>query len=401
MISPPQGLGSSAVTLRSSGVVLAVVVLVALNLRIALSSLPAVASEIQSETGWSSAVIGALTTMPVLAMGLFALVVPRLAGRLGRRTTVGVALVMMVIGLGIRSLGAIAISLFISALFAGIAIAILGGLVPGIVREQLSNSMGTATALWTAAMMGGAALGAAFTVPLAQLLGGWNWALAFWSIPAAVALIAWIGVERGKPGHDRPEHPVRIKDLPWRNPTAWSLTAFLTLNSVVFYSSLAWIAPSYQDRGYSPGTAGVYFGIFTAGQVVGALVLPRWAHRTIYRRTLFIGTLFGCAGALMLIALAPTFAPPVVLAVFSFNLSGGFAMALGLLSEYASDAPSSARLTAMGFAVTYSIAALGPFAAGSIFDAISSWSLVFLLLAAVTLIQIATIPLLKRHVYVH
>ena len=399
MSSPP--LRPHPSSLRPTAAILAVVVLVALNLRLALSSLPAVATEIQTETGWSSAVIGALTTVPVLTMGLFALLVPRMAGYFGRRTTVAIALIMMMIGLGMRALGAIALTLFVSALFAGIAIAIIGGLLPGIVREQLAHSMGTATALWAASMMGGAALGAALTVPLAQLLGGWNWALAFWSIPAAIALIAWTGIEHGQPSQDRAEVPVRIKDLPWKDPTAWSLTAFLTLNSVVFISGLAWIAPSYQERGYSLETAGLYFGIFTAGQVVGALVLPRWSHRTRYRRSLFVATLLGCAGALVLIAFVPHVAPPIVLAVFSFNLSGGFAMGLGLLSEYASDAASSARLTAMGFAVTYSVAAFGPFAAGAIMDTVNSWSLVFSLLAIVTLMQLATIPLLKRNLFVH
>jgi CP family cyanate transporter-like MFS transporter len=397
--SPPLRPHSSA--LRPTTAILAVVVLVALNLRIALSSLPAVATEIQAETGWSAAVIGALTTVPVLTMGLFALVVPRMTSHLGRRAVVRIALILMIIGLGMRALGAITLTLFVSALLAGTAIAILGGLVPGIVREQLSHSMGTATALWTASMMGGAAIGAALTVPLAQLLGGWNLALAFWAIPAAIALIAWTGIERGHPSQDRPEVPVRMKDLPWKDPTAWSLTAFLTLNSVVFISALAWIAPSYQERGYSLETAGFFFGIFTVGQVVGALVLPRWSHRTRYRRSLFVATLFGCAGALVLIAFVPHFAPPIVLAIFSFNLSGGFAMGLGLLSEYASDAAGSARLTAMGFAVTYSVAALGPFAAGAIMDTVGSWSLVFSLLAVLTLVQAATIPLLKRHSYVH
>ena len=78
--------------MRSSAAVLSVVVLVALNLRLALSSLPAVATEIKAETGWNDAVIGALTTVPVLCMGLFALVVPRLAAVIGRRSAVALAL---------------------------------------------------------------------------------------------------------------------------------------------------------------------------------------------------------------------------------------------------------------------------------------------------------------------
>lgn len=383
---------------RSTAAILSVVVLVALNLRLALSSLPAVATAIQAETGWNDAQIGALTTVPVLTMGLFALGVPALAERIGRRGAVAAALATMVVAMVLRGLGAITVTLFVSSLLAGLAIAILGGLVPGIVREQLSGSMGTATALWTTAMMGGAALGAAATLPLAEWLGGWNRALAVWALPAVFGLIAWFTLERGAPSHDRPASLVRVHDLPWRNPTAWALTGFMTLNSIVFYSALAWIAPSYQERGYTAETAGLFFGIFTAGQVVGSLLLPRWSHRSTYRRSLFSATLVLCAGALAAIAFAPTFAPPLVLAFFAFSLSGGFAMALGLLSEYARDAAGSARLTAMAFSVTYTVAAFGPFIAGAIMDTIDSWSLVFALLGGVTLAQLMAVPLLKRNV---
>ena len=47
-------------------------VLVALNLRPALASLAPLLSRVQADTGLSAAAIGALTTMPVLCLGLFA-----------------------------------------------------------------------------------------------------------------------------------------------------------------------------------------------------------------------------------------------------------------------------------------------------------------------------------------
>jgi len=393
--SPP-GTSGTDVPVRSTAAILSVVVLVAINLRLALSSLPAVATTIQAETGWNDAFIGALTTVPVLAMGVFALGVPALAERIGRRSAVSLALATMAIALLLRLVGAVAITLFVSALLAGLAIAIIGGLVPGIVREQLSGSMGTATGLWTAALMGGAALGAATTLPLAELFGRWNIALAFWALPAIIGLIAWSALEKGGASHDRPPTLVHIRDLPWRSPVAWSLTAFMAVNSIVFYSALAWIAPSYEERGYSAQTAGFFFGVFTATQVVAALILPRWSHRTRYRRSLFSATVIGCVVSLLLIAFLPTFAPAFVLAAFAFCLSGGFAMSLGLLSDYASDAASSARLTAMAFSVTYTIAATGPFIAGVLMDTFDSWSLVFAILAGITVFQLATLPLLKQ-----
>ena len=386
--------------LRSTAVILTVVVLVAVNLRLALSSLPAVATLIQAETGWNDAVIGALTTVPVLGMGVFALVVPRLAQRIGRSHAVSLGLAAMAFGLGLRLFGAVAATLFLSALFAGLSIAIVGGLVPGIVREQLANSMGKATSLWTSAMMGGAALGAALTLPLADILGGWNRALALWALPAVIALVAWTLMERGHPAHDRPATAVRLADLPWRNSTAWALTAFMTLNSVGFYSMLAWTAPSYAERGYTPETAGLFFGVFTATGIIAGLTLPALSHRTRYRRALFSVTVVGCSAALLSIAFLPTFVPPIVLAVLSLTMSGGFAMSLGLLSEYASDAAGSARLTAMAFTITYGAAAFSPFVMGAIMDAIDSWTVIFVLLAAITLTQLVTVPYLRRNVSV-
>ena len=381
---------------RSTAAILAVVVLVAVNLRLALSSLPAVATLIQDETGWNDAFIGALTTVPVLGMGVFALGVPRLAGRIGRRSAVSLALVAMAAGLTLRLAGAVAVTLLLSAMLAGLSIAILGGLVPGIVRERLSHSMGLATSLWTAAMMGGAALGAALTLPLSDLTGGWNRALAFWALPAVAALAAWLWLEREEPAQVATVTIVRLRDLPWRDSTAWALTAFMSVNSVVFYSMLAWTAPSYAERGYTPETAGLFFGIFTGSGIIAALTLPAWSHRTQRRRTLFATTVVGCSASLVAIALVPTFAPLLILVALSFTLSGGFAMSLGLLSEYAADAAGSARLTAMAFTITYTSAAFSPFVIGAIMDAVDSWTLVFSLLAGVTLLQLPAVFFLHR-----
>ena len=387
--------GAAPVT-RSAAAILAVVVLIAVNLRFALSSLPAVATLIQDETGWSDAFIGALTTVPVLGMGVFALGVPRLAGRIGQRRAVSLALAVMAAGLTLRLAGAVAITLLLSAMLAGLSIAILGGLVPGIVRERLSHSMGLATSVWTAAMFGGAALAAALTLPLSDLMGGWNRALAFWALPAVAALAAWLWLEREQPGRVTTVTIVRLRDLPWRDSTAWALTAFMGVNSVVFYSLLAWTAPSYTERGYTPETAGLFFGIFTGSGIIAALTLPAWSHRTQRRRTLFTATVVGCSASLVAIALVPTFAPPSILVALAFTLSGGFAMSLGLLSEYAADAAGSARLTAMAFTITHTLSAFSPFVMGAIMDAVNSWTLVFSLLAIIALLQMPAVFFLRR-----
>jgi MFS transporter, CP family, cyanate transporter len=390
----------TAVTrLRPRWLVLTTLSLVALNLRIALSSVPAVTADIQEATGWSSAAIGALTTIPVVCMGAFALAVPRIAGRIGRRSTVALALLLLTIALSMRLAATVPGVLPVSVFLAGVGIALAAGLVPKVVREQLPHNVGAATGLWTAAMMTGAALGGALTVPIAEATGSWTLALAIWAIPAAVALAVWWVVERdGEPHLRDPAGAVRVRELPWRDGRAWSLTLYLTLNSIVFYTALAWLAPSYVDRGWSQADAGFLFGVFTASQIVAALVMPWLAERTPGRRLLYAACLATVLVAILAVGWVPSTVTVLVVAVFGAALGAGFAMGLALLSEYAADGNASTRLTAMAFSVTYLAASLGPLAAGALLDALDSWGAVYAMLALACVVQFATIPALRRGV---
>jgi len=389
---------------RPRWLVLVTLALVTLNLRTALSSIPAVESDIEAATGWSATVIGALTMLPVLCMGIFALIVPRLARRIGRRQTVAVALALITVALAMRLGGEIPGVLHASSLVAGIGIALAAGLVPAVVREQLPTQVGVATGLWTAAMMTGAALGGALTVPLASALGSWQAALAAWALPAALALVVWWLVEEadGRRDADRSSTlarpPVRVRDLPWRSRPSWSLTLYLLLNSVVFYTALAWLAPMHVDNGSSAEGAGFLLGAFTVAQIAGALLLPPLAERFRGRRVVFAVVVSVTGVTLLAIAFAPTTAPVLAASVFGLTLGGGFAMGLALLSEWGTDPSASARLTAMAYSVTYAVAAFGPLLAGVILDATGSWAWVFGLLVVVCALQLATVVPLRRGV---
>jgi CP family cyanate transporter-like MFS transporter len=287
--------------------------------------------------------------------------------------------------------------LHISVILGGIGIALAAGLVPGIVREQMPGAIGAASGMWTASMFAGAALAAGLSVPIALWTGSWQEALAVWAIPAAAAWVLWTIVER--PYAERGSGGgggLRLRSLPWRSGPAWALTAYMAVNSIVFYSTVAWTATSYEERGWSPEASGLLFAISAAGQVLAALTLPWIAHRFRGLRTLLAITTAVTIVTLVLIGVAPAFVPALVLVVFGFVHSGGFAVSLSLLSSYAADASASARLTAMAYSVTYVIAATGPIVTGAIVQWSGSWALVFGVLAAVTAIQFPAIAVLRR-----
>ncbi len=387
---------TSPATHRRSGVVLLALVLVAANLRMALTSVPPVVLDIQRSTGWGDVELGLLTTLPVIAMGAFALVVPSLAARIGRSRAVWGALGILTVALAMRLAGTVPGVMHVSVIAAGIGIALASGLVPGIVREQLPASIGKATGAWTAAMFLGAGAAAAFTVPLAQLTGSWQAALAVWAIPAALALVAWTVIERPRASPAEKVARVRLGDLPWRNRAAWSLTAYMAINSLVYYAALAWVAASLDERGFSEEAAGWLFGLLTVSQVAAALTLPAWSQRMRSRRLLIATTSVITAASLVVLGVAPTFLPVIVMFLIGASNSGGFSISLSLLSEFSPDAASAARLTAMAFTVTYLVAATGPVAAGALLEAADSWTVVFCALALVALAQLIPIAGLRR-----
>ena len=247
-------------------------------------------------------------------------------------------------------------------------------------------------------MFTGAALAAALTVPIALATGSWQWGLAVWAIPALVALALWTVIETPyrRRDDDRAGGAISLRALPWRQPLAWALTAYLAINSVVFYTALAWIAPSLDERGWTSEEGGLLFGLFTASQIAAALFVPWLAQRLPGRRIVWAATVVVTALCLVSLAYTPGVLTALVLFLLGFSNAGGFTIGLSMLSEFSVDAPSAARLTAMAFAITYLLAAIGPTLAGALLDAAGSWTLVYVVLAVVALLQLPVIAPLRK-----
>jgi len=370
--------------------------LVAFNLRMALTAIPPLTLDIKAATGWNDTTIGLLTTLPVIVMGVAALLVPAIAQRIGRPQTVWIALAVLVIASAGRIAADVPGVLFVTAFLGGLGIALASGLVPAIVRAELPRSTGFATGLWTASMFTGAALAAALTVPIAIATDSWQWGLAVWALPAVVALALWTIIESPsrRRDTDRAGGAIALRALPWRDPMAWALTAYLAINSLVFYTALAWIAPSLDERGWTTEEGGLLLGLFTASQIAAALLMPGLTQRLPGRRIVWTITVIVTSGCLMSLAYTPATLTALVIFLFGFANAGGFTMGLAMLSEFAADAAASARLTAMAFAVTYLLAAIGPALAGALLDTVGSWTLLYVALAVIALAQLpALLPL--------
>jgi len=371
-------------------------VAVAANLRAAIASVPPLASTIAADLDLSNAWIGALTTLPVLCMGLLAPAAQRLGTRLGAATSVQIAMLAVFAGVLMRWWGDQLWALYVGTLVAGFGIAVSGTLLPRLVKAVFPpHRTGAVTGLYMLAMMGGAAASSALSVPLAARFGSWQGSLASWSILAALGALAWAPVTL-RISRYKAANPVAMSDpishrLPWRHPTAWLIAAYLAVQSWQFYSSLAWIAPSYVARGWDPTTAGYLLSAFGGAQLISGLLGPVLTDRVHDHRTLLVpAAVLGLLGSLGLLV-APDTAAAAWVTVFVLGLGQGaaFSLALVLLVDYAQTPAGSGRLAAMTFFVSYTIASFGPTVMGAARDLTGSFQVVWLLLALLTLIQIA------------
>ena len=282
-------------------------------------------------------------------------------------------------------------SLYAGTFVAGAGIALAGTLLPGLVKSVFpARRSGLGTGLTMAAMMGLTAVASATSVPLADALGGWSRSLLVWVPLAVLAAVAWMPVARAARRHPgREEAPEDVSHaLPWASATAWLVAAYLTVQSWQFYSALAWLAPTYESHGWTAREAGLLMAAFTGAQLVSGLAAPTLLDRVPDPRVLLVlAGLLGGGGELG-VWLAPDTAPWLWAALLGAGQGAAFALGLALLVRYAATPRDSARLTAMAFLVSYTVAAFGPATTGVVEDVTGSFSLIWALLALVMVPQV-------------
>jgi len=388
-VAPPRVPG---LTRFQSIVMLAGLVLVGLNLRPALSGVAPLLREIRGQLDLSTAFSGLLTTAPVLCLGVFGPLAPRLARRFGIETTVFAVMILLAFGTALRSLGGAPL-LFLGAIVAGASIGIIGVLLPGLVKRDFPNHMGLATGAYTMALCFGAAAAAGLTAPAEQWLAGlgvpgdWRPALAIWAVPALIATLVWspqlARARRASAARLRP--PVRGL---WRQPLAWQVTLFMGLQSSMSYCVFGWLAPILQDRGLSVVQSGFVVSVSALLQAGSAMVAPMLTNKGPDQRWLVCLTVGLVIVGLMGVVAAPLSTLWFWTVILGLGQGSIFAVALMLIVLRSPTPEAAAALSGMAQSVGYTLAAMGPLLVGVIKDRTGSWDAVqilFLCLAALCL----------------
>ncbi|MFJ4976796.1 MFS transporter [Streptomyces coeruleorubidus] len=175
------------------------IVLSALNLRPAITSLGALLEEVRDGLGMSGSVAGLLTSVPPLCFAVFGVMAPRLARRFGAGAVVCAGMAAIATGLAIRPYAGGTAGFLAASALALMGIAVSNVLMPVIVKHWFPDRVGSMTGLYSMALALGTALAAAVTVPLTDALGGsWQSGLGLWAGLALAAVLPWLPFVRGR-----------------------------------------------------------------------------------------------------------------------------------------------------------------------------------------------------------
>ena len=357
-------------------------ILIGLNLRPALAAIGPLLQSIQPELALSYSMASLLTTLPVLAMGLFAFVGFRIARPFGLERAVSAAMILLAAATAARFYSPNATFLIATALLVGIAIALIQTLMPTIIKQRFGLRAPFVMGLYVTAIMGGATL-AATGAPLLEASFSWRAGLGHWVWLALLALVAWWVWGKKPQVHTGAEQ--LHENLPnqqfWKKSRAWQLAVFFALGTSCYVAVLAWLAPYAQEFGYSPKQAGLLLGFLTLCEVIAGLFFPWWASRRQDKRLIIAVLCVMQVVGFTALALIPQTALILWVAIIGLGIGGVFPIGLIITMDHIDNPMQAGRLTAFVQGVGYVIAATAPFVAGAMRDALQSFTAAWLLLA--------------------
>ncbi|QGM30531.1 MFS transporter [Bacillus sp. N3536] len=352
------------------------IIFISSTLRAPLTAVGPIISYIREGLDISNVLAGFITTIPLLAFAIISPFAPRVARRLGMEMTLFLAILLLAVGIAIRSIGTPFFLLFGTALV-GVAIAFANVLIPSFIKLKFPLQIGLLTGIFTVSMNLSAGIGAGISYPIAEGTSfGWQGALGFWSILAIVACLVWIPQIKKKQqlvteGPDT--NPVKAKSI-LKSPLTWSITLCMGFQSLIFYTTAAWIPEILQTQGMEAEKSGWMLSIMQFSQLPMTFLIPILAGRMKDQRILvavyticyligFTGLLYGS------LSLA-------ILWMVFLGLGGGasFGLVMMFFSLRSRTPMEAADLSGVAQSIGYLLAAIGPVFFGFVHDTTGSWN---------------------------
>ena len=388
--------GTSTAPWRGRLVVLAGVVLVSLNLRLAVAAVSPILDLVRQDVPLSTADAGLLGAAPALAFAVFGSLAPFAGRRWGLEPALAAAMVASAAGEVAR---AVATTPAVFLVFTLVALAGMGMgnvLVPPLVKRYFPDRIGVVTAAYAVGMAVSAALPPLVAVPAARALG-WRSAIGAWAAVGLLAAVPWVVVvvrsaaarRRLRPVLDHVAAGRHLRGHVWRSPLAWAMAITFAMNTANVYVVFAWLPEILGDAGVGEAAAGRWLALFGLLGFVSALVVPPVTVRAANPWWLMV--VFTSLYVVAYTGLLVSPAEPLWLWVVLLGIApGSFPLVLTLVGLRSRTADGAAALSGFVQGLGYALAAVVPVIAGVLREVTGGWTATIgMLLAAVGVLAVA------------
>lgn len=372
---------------------LVAIMVIGFNLRPAITSVGPLLGTIRDQIGLENWSAGTITSLPLIAFAVVSPLAPKFGRRLGNEGAVFLGLILLFIGIGIRSIPYTS-TLFIGTAIIGVGIAVMNVLLPAVIKEKFPHRVGRMTSVYSTSMAIFASTASGLSVPLAQGAGlGWELALLSWAVLAIIGIIVWAFVLRQKqtPKEDQVELSSRsFNDSNiWKSPLAWQVTLFMGLQSFIFYVIVSWLPEIMQSYGFSVSAAGWLVAYIQFVGLPATFLAPVLAEKFSNQQGIVLGIGGGAAiGFIGLLIGGPLPLIFVWVTLIGVVFGGAISLSLAMLGMRARNGQQAGALSGMAQSIGYIFAAIGPLLIGLLFDITHTWNSALIAIIVVCLLMI-------------
>lgn len=364
--------------------------LVALNVRTAVSSLSPIIPFIREDFELSTLAVSFLGMLPPLGFALSGLIAPIITRRIGLEAALLTLLATIALGSVIRAVSGDWSLLSVGTMLALIGMGMGNVLLPVVVRKYFPDRIGSMTGLYLVIVSIGAFSPPLIAVPVAEA-ASWRVSLGQWAVVALIASIPWLFALR----RNRVEEPVVTQALTipvsvrhvkiWKSPTAMAMVVIWAVSSLNGYAIFAWLPQILMDEsGSTPAQAGTLLALYAAMGIPAALSMPVLAVRYSNQAPLiYLSGMLFFAGYGGLIFLPGWWSWAWVLLAGLGPIL--FPLNLALFNIRTKSQETLLRISGFAQGFGYLAAAMGPLVIGVLHELTGNWtsSLWFLFLTAI------------------
>ncbi|RSM77330.1 MFS transporter [Kibdelosporangium aridum] len=350
----------------------AVVFLLGLNLRPAVTSLGSALPDIATAPGVTGAVAAVLVALPLWVCGIGGLLTPWLQAATGTQRTVQVALVLLAVAQVIRVAGG-SVLLVAGTVLVCVAIALIATMLPLLVGGK-----STAFSVCYTLSLGCGSTAGALITPWIVSESSWRFGLAGWAVLAAIT----VPFSRGL-GGNRPSRGALSPFAVSKSGPAWGLTVYFGLVSTVTFLVMGWLPAILRDAGVSADVAGACLSLAMILGLPMMWLVPWWVHKRHNQHALLALLVLPSMVSVVGLLVAPAVMPWLWATGLGIGM-GGIALALTSIPRRAGADPQiTTALSAMVQGGGYLIAGVGALACGLVHTITQSWQVSLVMVLAV------------------